>query len=101
MDELDPNTIAADALRKAAAELIAKAEQLESLPSVVESAGSAPEAPELEPLSPPDSSDEAGARLVALDMSSRGVPREEAAEKLALDFPSVDADALLDRFYRS
>lgn len=37
-----------------------------------------------------------GARLIALDLVLRGVPRESAERELATGFPEVDAAALLD-----
>lgn len=40
--------------------------------------------------------DVAGARLVALDLVVRGVPRDEAVLRLAADFPGVDVATLLD-----
>ncbi len=51
--------------------------------------------------SPPDgaSADEAGARLIALNMALSGTPREETARYLAEHFELPDADALLDDVY--
>jgi len=51
--------------------------------------------------SPPDgaSADEAGARLIALNMALSGTPREETARYLAERFELPDADALLDDVY--
>ena len=46
--------------------------------------------------SAPDTGDVAGARLVALDMVTSGVPRDEAVLRLAVDFPGVDVATLLD-----
>lgn len=40
--------------------------------------------------------DVTGARIVALDLVLRGVPRDEAVLRLAADFPGVDVAALLD-----
>ncbi len=40
--------------------------------------------------------DAEGARLVALDLVLSGTPRDEAALRLAAEFPGVDAAALLD-----
>jgi DivIVA domain-containing protein len=43
--------------------------------------------------------DEAGARLIALNMALSGTPREETAAYLAEHFQLADADALLDDVY--
>jgi DivIVA domain-containing protein len=43
--------------------------------------------------------DEAGARLIALNMALSGTPREETARYLAENFELADADALLDDVY--
>jgi DivIVA domain-containing protein len=43
--------------------------------------------------------DEAGARLIALNMALSGTPREETARYLAEHFSLPDADALLDDVY--
>jgi DivIVA domain-containing protein len=43
--------------------------------------------------------DEAGARLIALNMALSGTPREETARYLAQHFDLADADALLDDVY--
>jgi hypothetical protein len=43
--------------------------------------------------------DEAGARLIALNMALSGAPREETARYLAEHFALADADALLDDVY--
>lgn len=99
MSGSDPRCAAADALRKAAAELISEAERLEALVPEPASDGSEPAAVPLAPLAPPANSDEAGARLVVLDLSSRGVSRAEAEAALAEAFPDVEAGPLLDRFY--
>jgi DivIVA domain-containing protein len=53
------------------------------------------------PLAPPElpSDDEAGARLIALNMALDGTPREEAARYLAEHFALADPEALLDDVY--
>jgi DivIVA domain-containing protein len=59
-----------------------------------------PAAPEHEPepvVSP--NGDEAGARLIALNMALSGTPREETARYLAEHFALEDAEALLDDVY--
>jgi DivIVA domain-containing protein len=47
----------------------------------------------------PADADEAGARLIALNMALSGTPREETARYLAEHFQLADADALLDDVY--
>jgi hypothetical protein len=47
------------------------------------------------------SGDEAGARLVALNMALEGTPREETAAFLAEHYEVADLDALLDEVYAS
>jgi DivIVA domain-containing protein len=49
------------------------------------------------PLAPSD--DEAGARLIALNMALDGTPREETARYLAEHFALADPEALLDDVY--
>jgi DivIVA domain-containing protein len=44
--------------------------------------------------------DEAGARLIALNMALSGTPREETARYLAQNFDLADANALLDDVYQ-
>jgi DivIVA domain-containing protein len=44
--------------------------------------------------------DEAGARLIALNMALSGTPREETARYLAEHYELADADALLDDVYK-
>jgi DivIVA domain-containing protein len=53
------------------------------------------------PLAAPDlpSDDEAGARLIALNMALDGTPRAETARYLAQHFALADPDALLDDVY--
>jgi DivIVA domain-containing protein len=60
-----------------------------------------PSTPAPEPSSPKPSAngDEAGARLIALNMALSGTPREETARYLAEHFTLDDADALLDDVY--
>ena len=47
------------------------------------------------------SDDEAGARLVALNMALEGAPREETARYLGEHFELPDVEALLDDVYAS
>jgi DivIVA domain-containing protein len=48
---------------------------------------------------PSQDGDEAGARLIALNMALSGTPREETARYLAEHFALADPDALLDDVY--
>jgi DivIVA domain-containing protein len=67
-----------------------------------------PPEPEPEPVLPPEpepapaatNGDEAGARLIALNMALSGTPREETERYLAEHYELVDAGALLDDVYR-
>ena len=62
-------------------------------------------APPAEPAEPAASAqrsdDEAGARLVALNMALEGTPRDEAARFLAAHYRLADPDTLLDDVYSS
>jgi DivIVA domain-containing protein len=67
----------------------------------------APAEPESEPVvdEPPpaaggEAPDEAGARLIALNMALGGAPREETARYLAEHYELGDAEAVLDDVYR-
>jgi DivIVA domain-containing protein len=67
-------------------------------------AGGAPEPepePEPEPVTetPSRNGDEAGARLIALNMALSGTPREETARYLAEHYALADPEALLDDVY--
>jgi len=62
----------------------------------------AEEPPAPEPVAeqqPSQDGDEAGARLIALNMALSGTPREETARYLAEHFSLADQDALLDDVY--
>jgi DivIVA domain-containing protein len=48
---------------------------------------------------PPQNGDEAGARLIALNMALSGTPREDTARYLAEHFALADPEALLDDVY--
>jgi DivIVA domain-containing protein len=52
------------------------------------------------PAAPDGEPDEAGARLIALNMALSGTPREETAAYLAEHYALTDADALLDDVYK-
>jgi DivIVA domain-containing protein len=58
-------------------------------------------APHAPPAAGPRCDDEAGARLVALNMALEGTPREETARFLAEHYELSDVDALLDDVYAS
>jgi DivIVA domain-containing protein len=60
-------------------------------------AAPAPSPDDAAPSSP--NGDEAGARLIALNMALSGTPREETARYLAEHYELADADALLDDVY--
>ena len=60
----------------------------------------APEPPVVAPDSPDGEPDEAGARLIALNMALSGTPRDETAAYLAEHYALADADALLDDVYK-
>ena len=98
MSESESQLSAAAALREAAANLIAKADQLEASIAAVEDA---PTQAVAEPLAPATSDDEAKARLVALDLATQGVDRSTAFESLTTQFPDVDVAPLIDRFFRA
>jgi DivIVA domain-containing protein len=58
-------------------------------------------APAAPPANGVRSTDEAGARLVALNMALEGAPREDTARFLAEHYELADLDALLDDVYAS
>jgi hypothetical protein len=58
-------------------------------------------APAAPPSAGPRSDDEAGARLVALNMALEGTPREETARFLAEHYDLGELDVLLDDVYAS
>jgi len=74
-------------------------------PDEIASVPGPPESPEAEPEPPTaagngaPSEDEAGARLIALNMALSGTPREETARYLAEHFTLADPEALLDDVY--
>jgi hypothetical protein len=96
-----------DALRRGGERLT---DGLAELQEQVQGAAPEPAPPPADPLPPtngadaaplaagPDA-DEAGARLIALNMALSGTPREETARYLAEHFALADAEALLDDVY--
>lgn len=89
---------AANELRKAAASLIRQAEQIEATAAEIESHSSSNLAAP-EPLTHTDSDEEAAARLIALEGAASGREREDLLSQLKRDFPSVDSESLVQRFY--
>ena len=75
----------------------APAEPMTPEPAAVEE----PAAPALSAANGARSDDEAGARLVALNMALEGAPREETAGYLGEHYELDDVDALLDDVYAS
>jgi DivIVA domain-containing protein len=72
----------------------------EPAPGPEDFAAAAPEPePEPEPAKPAEEADEAGARIIALNMALGGSSREETAAYLADNFSLADPDALLDDVY--
>jgi DivIVA domain-containing protein len=84
-----------DGLRSSAASLTG------SLEALTRDAAARPPEPPPEPPREDRSADEAGARLVALNMALEGAPREQAASYLAEHFELGDLDGLLDDVYTS
>jgi DivIVA domain-containing protein len=68
-------------------------------PDEIVSVPGPPDEPAAAPNGGPTSDDEAGARLIALNMALEGSPREETARYLAEHFTLADPDALLDDVY--
>jgi len=97
MSTPDPSSFAAQALREAAAALLARAEQIEAATGGVDSQT---DSSQVEPLAPAKTADEAKARLVALDLATQGVGRAEALSQLEAEFPDADVASLVDRFFR-
>jgi DivIVA domain-containing protein len=89
-------------------EQVGAVEPLEAEPEPEDFAAAAPEAEpedfaaaaaEPEPEPAPANGDEAGARIIALNMALGGTPREETAAYLAEHFSLADPEALLDDVY--
>ena len=110
LDELESQlTALLDALRRSSEQLTDGLSELHE--QVSEFGGAAPEAPEPAPAPAPEAAtivptdgaalngDEAGARLIALNMALSGTPREETARYLAENFALADPEALLDDVY--
>ena len=55
--------------------------------------------PEAAASNPPVNGDDAGARLIALNMALNGTPRDETARYLSQNFDLDDQDSLLDEVY--
>ena len=113
LDELENQlTGLLDALRRSSEQLTDGLSELHG--RVSEFGGPAPAAPEPAPAPAPEAAttvpepptdgparngDEAGARLIALNMALSGTPREETARYLAEHYTLTDPDALLDDVY--
>jgi hypothetical protein len=97
MSEPAPNISAAEALREAAAVLLAKADQLDAL-ARQEEAEPAPVSEQ--PLAPAATEDEAKARIVAFDLAQYEIDRDRALELLREQFPEVDVESLVNRFFK-
>jgi DivIVA domain-containing protein len=87
-------------LRSSAETLAGTLEELSRDVGTLGGAEPAP-APVAPPPAGPRSDDEAGARLVALNMALEGTPREDTARFLAEHYELDDVDALLDDVYAS
>jgi DivIVA domain-containing protein len=90
-----------DALRKSGERLSEGLTELQARVAQTEPAGKAedPRAAELDAQLTESADDEAGARLIALNMALGGTPREETARYLAEHFELADLEALLDDVY--
>ncbi len=104
---LDGLRAGGERLTQGLAALQAQVGELDAVPGPLDEdfAAAAPEPeaePEPEPAAPTaanDSPDEAGARIIALNMALGGSSREETAAYLAENFSLPDPDALLDDVY--
>jgi DivIVA domain-containing protein len=74
-------------------------EEAGEAPSPPEEDFAAVAAPETNFAEPAAEGDEAGARLIALNMALSGTPRDETARYLADNYALADRDALLDDVY--
>ena len=90
-----------DALRKSGERLSEGLTDLQKRVAQTQPAGKAedPRAAELDAQLTESGDEEAGARLIALNMALGGTPREETARYLAEHFELADLEALLDDVY--
>ena len=90
-----------DALRKSGERLSEGLIELQARVAQTQPAGKTddPRADELDKQLTESGDDEAGARLIALNMALGGTPREETARYLAEHFELADLEALLDDVY--
>jgi DivIVA domain-containing protein len=90
-----------DALRKSGERLSEGLTDLQARVAQTQPAGKIddPRADELDAQLTESGDDEAGARLIALNMALGGTPREETARYLAEHFELADLEALLDDVY--
>jgi DivIVA domain-containing protein len=102
LDELEGelNTLL-EALRKSSERLSQGLTELQARVAQTQPAGKPedPRAAELDAQLAESADDEAGARLIALNMALGGTPREETARYLAEHFELADLEALLDDVY--
>jgi DivIVA domain-containing protein len=98
--ERELNTLL-EALRKSGERLSEGLTELQARVAQTQPAGNAedPRAAELDAQLTESADDEAGARLIALNMALGGTPREETARYLAEHFELADLEALLDDVY--
>jgi len=102
LDDLERElTTLLDALRKSGERLSEGLSELQARVAQTQPAGKAedPRAAELDAQLTESADDEAGARLIALNMALGGTPREETARYLAEHFELTDLEALLDDVY--
>jgi DivIVA domain-containing protein len=100
LDELESelNTLL-DALRRSGERLTEGLAQLQRQVGDFGGEGAAAPPPDDDDDAPPLNGDEAGARLIALNMALSGTPREETAAYLAEHYELADPEALLDDVY--
>jgi hypothetical protein len=103
LDRIDALASEVDRLRDGAAGLTAALDGLRGEAAVLgrDAATAAPVAPAPPAPNGARSTDEAGARLVALNMALEGSPRDATARYLAEQFELPDLDGLLDDVYAS
>jgi len=89
----------AQVLRDAAARLLTEAEALESAADAAAASAPEPKVP-VEPLAPSVSDDETAARLIVLEAATNGRERDSVRLEIERNYPSVDAESLIERFYK-
>jgi DivIVA domain-containing protein len=100
LDELENQlTALLDALRRSSEQLTEGLSDLHERVGEFGAHGAPEPAPPPEAATPSLNGDEAGARLIALNMALSGTPREETARYLAEHYALADPEALLDDVY--